>query len=142
MYDVIGDSGLQIVSSRILSYLDFESLEAACRVCKIWNNVIMQEKSLWLRHFEQLITRLELQETQKCVEDMKNYGPFRPFQNFLNWLEFFEKVKEKFATAEMKDTIQMFYDHGALRLLYLWKIDDAICKYGTLLLFRAYVRLQ
>ena len=87
----------------------------------------MQEKSLWLRHFEQL-TRLELQETQKCVEDMKNYGPFRPFQNFLNWLEFFEKVKEKFATAEMKDTIQMFYDHGALRLLYLWKIDDAICK--------------
>ena len=41
-----------MVSRLVLSHLDFESLQKACKVSRFWHVLIMEERSIWLKHFK------------------------------------------------------------------------------------------
>ena len=55
MLDIVGDPALQI-----LSYLDYESLLLATKVCKSWHHVIVHENAIsWQRHFKTFYQQLK-----------------------------------------------------------------------------------
>ena len=126
MEDIISDPGLAVISRIILGYLDIDDLKRASKVSRNWHEFIAQEKSLWLKHFKLL---------RKCKEEEERKDwriCLSTFQSLANFDEMVELIQM------MKMHASSFSDFSSG-----WLEDPlvAVCKYGTLKLFKAYMRL-
>ena len=50
--NIFGNSGLALVSDRIIDYLDYDGLVNAAKTCKTWHDEIMSRDSLWKKCFD------------------------------------------------------------------------------------------
>jgi len=101
----------------------------ASDVCRSWKEFICVEKSLWLNHFK-IIRKKRMQNSELERKD---------WRNFLN------KFQEEANFDEIVALIEMFrtYESQFLNFSSGWLEDPlvAVCKFGTLKLFKAYSRL-
>ena len=127
MDGIIGNS---VISRLILNYLDTDSLLAASKVNTFWHEVIMENRSLWIKHLTKV--KNGLSQERKTV-----------------WMKFIGKIEKEGSTNEIDDLPQIKENTkdiiSLIQILVnvLWFDNHplmVITKNDNLQLFKAFVR--